>query len=996
MYSQHTTLQQTAAIADTNATGKTASGQTASTTPAPKTYYIGTDGDNSNDGSRESPFASIDAIVDALKPGDTVYYLEGTYQNATYGRMVDDGSGNMIRDIWKQSNDTIIKLNDVHGTEDAPITISAEPGAHVLLQYDGNGAIVARQSSHIIFNGFEIEGPASFLTKEEAADAQYTYRIATSEDEAGNPIYEYYERDPYEVLETKISDIIDGYGETIDQSGSGKPLMFNAPAISLPKYTTHIEITNNVIHDSAAHAVSGHGGNDYITVTGNEVYGNNKYTSNGTHAISFKFLHSTDDSDDYKIIITDNHIYDNYNLLISWVTTKTAVKRHIDEGKSIHIQEAWDTADGSKYDWDHGRILIEGNIVERAGNSGITLNDVRGATVTNNVVIDGAFGNSLLALDTVEDSEYFGFFSAQGLEEGAAIAAGGLRITNSIDNKVTNNYFSFSDDGAFAVDASAGTVAGSTTFLNNLYFGGAGERIRSEPDDEGALHDGFIETPGNFISGLNGADTLQGTSQTDFIIGLNGSDIINGGDGDDTINGGDGNDYLRGDGGDDTLDGGFGADWLRGGAGADVLNGWAGTDWADYISSSAAVTVNLLTNTATGGDAEGDTFLYIERVYGSTHDDHITGDNGVNYLRGWSGDDQLFGGAGNDYLQGGAGADTLDGGDGTNDWAYYVSSTIGLTINLGDTSLNTGEAIGDVYINIENIVGSRHDDDITGDSANNFLRGLQGDDSLQGGDGNDFLRGDQGADVHDGGAGVDWAYYANNSAAVTIDLAANTASGGEATGDSFISIERVYGSRFADTITGDSGANYLRGSFGNDTIIGSDGDDFLQGDSGADVLDGGNGSDWAYYFSSGSTGGITINLGDTSQNTGEAIGDSYISIENVVGSRFNDIIIGDYGDNYLRGAQGDDIINGGAGNDILRGEAGADTFVFESGTGSDTVIDYDDSEDMIDLTDFGFADVNDALSNAAEVNGDVVFTLGTDVITIEDTTVSEISDNLIV
>jgi len=202
--------------------------------------------------------------------------------------------------------------------------------------------------------------------------------------------------------------------------------------------------------------------------------------------------------------------------------------------------------------------------------------------------------------------------------------------------------------------------------------------------------------------------------------------------------------------------------------------------------------------------------------------------------------------------------------------------------------------------------------------------------------------------------------------------------------------------RANNTITGDSGANYLRGYFGNDTLIGGDGNDFLQGDSGADVLDGGAGSDWAYYFSSTSTAGITINLSDSSQNTGEAIGDSYISIENIVGSRFNDIIIGDSGDNYLRGAQGDDTINGGAGNDILRGESGADTFVFEIGSGNDVIIDWVDADDFLDLSSFGFTDAADALSNAVDVNGDVVFTIGADVITIEDTTINEIADNLII
>lgn len=238
-------------------------------------FYIGVDGDNANDGTRDNPFASIEAIAKDLRAGDTVYYLEGTYQNASYKAMVDDGNGNLVRDIWKDDRDAVIRLNDVNGTDDAPITIAAEPGAKVILQYDGAGAIIARGSSHIVFEGFEIEGPNTTVTKEDAAAAQYLYRIATSEDADGNPVYEYFYRDPEEILDKKISDIIDEYGETIDQSGSGKPVLFNAPAISLPNGSHNIVIQNNIIHDSAAHAVSGHGGNDYISVIGNTAYNNN-------------------------------------------------------------------------------------------------------------------------------------------------------------------------------------------------------------------------------------------------------------------------------------------------------------------------------------------------------------------------------------------------------------------------------------------------------------------------------------------------------------------------------------------------------------------------------------------------------------------------------------------------------------------------------------------------------------------------------------------------
>ena len=478
------------------------------------------------------------------------------------------------------------------------------------------------------------------------------------------------------------------------------------------------------------------------------------------------------------------------------------------------------------------------------------------------------------------------------------------------------------------------------------------------------------------------------------IYGGDGNDIINARGGAQSLYGEDGDDFLRGGEGDDMLFGGFGVDYLRGGEGADVLNGFAGQDWADYITSSAAVTVDLSTGVGTGGDAQGDTYVFVERVYGSNFDDTLTGDGNVNYLRGAGGNDVLNGGSGVDYLQGDAGADVLNGGAGS-DFAYYASSLTGLTIDLGNPNNSTGEAAGDSYNSIENIMGSRFDDFIYGDANDNFLRGLAGDDQIFGGDGNDFLRGDTGSDVLDGGAGFDWAYYATSTAAVTVDLSTGAASGGHATGDSFVSIERVFGSVFGDSITGDSGNNYLRGFTGNDTIIGGAGIDFLQGDAGADVLDGGAGTDYAVYVSA--TTALTIDLGNSANNTGEATGDTYISIESVTGSRFNDAITGDAGNNYLRGFLGDDIINGGAGIDTLRGDAGADTFVFETGTGSDTVIDYNDADDMLDFSEFGFIDVNDALSNAVDTpDGDVVFTIGSDVITIEDTTIADITDNMIV
>ena len=85
-------------------------------------------------------------------------------------------------------------------------------------------------------------------------------------------------------------------------------------------------------------------------------------------------------------------------------------------------------------------------------------------------------------------------------------------------------------------------------------------------------------------------------------------------------------DVLRGLGGNDMLYGGSGNDTLDGGAGADTLIGGPGTDTADYSSSAAGVTVNLLTGVGSGGDAQGDMLVGIENIIGSAHDDALTGD----------------------------------------------------------------------------------------------------------------------------------------------------------------------------------------------------------------------------------------------------------------------------------------------------------------------------------------------------------------------------------
>ena len=118
---------------------------------------------------------------------------------------------------------------------------------------------------------------------------------------------------------------------------------------------------------------------------------------------------------------------------------------------------------------------------------------------------------------------------------------------------------------------------------------------------------------------------------------------------------------LKGNGGNDTL---------FGGKGADVLDGGDGNDTARYLDDSGAIKIDLGRNTAHGGDAEGDTFVSIENVWGTSGNDRVVGSVAANQLEGFGGADRLSGGAGNDFLFGGAGKDTLTGGTGNDRFVF--------------------------------------------------------------------------------------------------------------------------------------------------------------------------------------------------------------------------------------------------------------------------------------------------------------------------------------
>lgn len=278
------------------------------------------------------------------------------------------------------------------------------------------------------------------------------------------------------------------------------------------------------------------------------------------------------------------------------------------------------------------------------------------------------------------------------------------------------------------------------------------------------------------------------------------------------------------------------------------------------------------------------------------------------------------------------------------------------------------------------------DDVITSaDPDDTEFSGFAGSDNITAGPGSDVLEGGSGGDTIDGGANGsvgDTAYYFYSPAAVTIDLGAGTASGGDAEGDQLSNIENLVGSGLGDTLTGDDGANSLQGEGGNDTLRGGLGDDELSGGTGADTLDGGVGADTMtggdgsdlYYVDD--TGDLVIEttvnvaIGGTDRVIADVTYTLPVNVENLTmvgylpvvgnGNGSNNFMSGNAQANTLRAWGGNDVFLPGLGNDWISGGIGQDYFVFNTALGPnnrDGITDFVHVDDTIRLDDAIFTAV---------------------------------------
>jgi hypothetical protein len=389
-------------------------------------WYVSPSGQDWYSGdSQANPFKNISKGIQVAQAGDTIFVMDGTYRNSNFNYSKILGTNpNYL------NNNNVVTINKSGNAVDGPITLRNLPGHSPVIEFDGAGGIKLNADvDYIVIEGFEVIGPAQYISYEQAiANRDSAYNNG---DPDNGTNYNYF---------------------------SGRGIYGFGPH-------NNIVIRNNVVHDTAGSGIRLNDA-DRSTIEFNRVYNATWWTHSASSAIVFAeaIAEAGDNGSEIKMVMRGNVVYDSWNRIPFYSRTSvpngngpggdygTYAQNTVIDGQGLYV-----TRSDPSY---AGTFLFENNIVFNCGKNGIHFDhsDSAHGIIRNNTLYHNGSHN------IIQLQEH-----GQLLHNGPNKVAG-INSRNTASVKVTNNIVVTRDDQYTAIGL---YNIPDTIVKNNLFVNGS-------------------------------------------------------------------------------------------------------------------------------------------------------------------------------------------------------------------------------------------------------------------------------------------------------------------------------------------------------------------------------------------------------------------------------------------------------------------------------------------------------------------------------------------
>lgn len=428
-------------------------------------YYVSALlGNDSNNGSENAPFATINKGIAAVSAGGTVFVMEGEYRDESAGTPVVsfyedttgqvDSAGNtyVYSSGSNLNNPHVVTINKAGNAIDGYITLKNYSNHTPKIIFNGQGGINLGANAHyVIVEGFEVEGPSQSINYTQAIMNRRNRITLNEKDGIRNNNLSYF---------------------------SGKGIWGGYDAHH------HVIIRNNIVHDTPGSGIR-FNDSDHITIENNTVYNTTWWTSSASSAIVFAETIATTDEEnttDIKMIMRGNTVYNNWNRIPFYMASLpdngqppsgnygNAGYSTILDGQGLYATRSHSPSDTNPRPGYVGTFLFENNLCVNNGKNGINFDrsNYSSAIIRNNTIYFNGVHEIIQDISVSEGNP------RHGGQKVAGIIANYVHNVTVANNIVVTRYADYSALKLNNVDnpSTEDTNDGTKIATNNIFLNG--------------------------------------------------------------------------------------------------------------------------------------------------------------------------------------------------------------------------------------------------------------------------------------------------------------------------------------------------------------------------------------------------------------------------------------------------------------------------------------------------------------------------------------------